>query len=120
MSDAVEKLAEITEYAYDNVMDIDVTQDMICDSIAQSILAAIQANPLDYVKPKPLVWRRDDECHWVADAFGFDFYPIIYDDRSTVGCYSAFIQGEWVPHPTLEAAQQAAYDDLCKRVKELF
>ena len=33
---------------------------------------------------------------------------------------AAFVHGNGANLPTLEAAQAAAYEDLCKRVKELF
>lgn len=86
---------------------------------ARTILAAIQADPLEFVKPKPLEWVEEND-RWVATIFDVDQYIIGYDTRSIVGEYSLFIRGEWTPYHTLEAAQAAAYEDLCNRVKELF
>ena len=73
----------------------------------KDILAAIQADPLAYVKPKPLEWKEEND-RWVATIFDVDQYIIGYDTRSIVGDYSLFIRGEWTPYHTLEAAQVAA------------
>ena len=89
------------------------------ESIAKDTLAAFQADPLAYVKPKPLEWEEESD-RWVATIFDVDQYIIGYDTRSIVGEYSLFIRGEWTPYYTLEAAQAAAEDDRLNRLKELF
>ena len=110
-TEAVEKLAEIIRN--------DEFDRRYAATMAKAILAAIQVDPLAYVKPKPPTWSNVGD-RWVCELFSVDYYVIHYDRRSSVGDYSLFIRGIWTPYYTLEAAQAAAYDDLCNRVKELF
>ncbi len=112
MTDAVESMSDvISKHSYQ------VPHGM---ELVQAILAAIQADPLAYVKPKPLEWDEIDGSHvsWNYE---------IYRNHQ----YGNLVWELWLHkplseesilsvHPSLEAAQSAAYDDLCKRVKELF
>lgn len=123
-TEAVEKLAEVI--AGDRAVDHDTIFPSDRD-LAQAVLAAIQADPLAYVKPKPLVWLPHSHVDYLYQAdVANGFYEIkdtytpnlfelsIGSDRKGVGT-------KWhSSHNTLEAAQAAAYDDLCNRVKELF
>ena len=112
-TEAVEKLDEILG-GFEWRCDADYEEN------AQAILAAIQADPLAYVKPKPLEWRQKPD-RWKTDILGvahiiepsdggFDLFCIIDAlEEFELGCVE-----------TLEAAQDAAYDDRLNRVKELF
>lgn len=103
-TEAVEKLAEV-------ISDIrgagpTLTLDHIA---AQAILAAIQADPLAYVKPKPLEWADRSNGSLVVTAIGRVYFIEVDDD----GVYALWIKkfgGSWefTFHPTLEAAQAAA------------
>ena len=85
--------------------------------VAGIILAEFQRNPLAYVKPKPL--------EWVDQENPFNNYKFLRADTS-MGWYEihgttwSYNSGGSGNPPTLEAAQAAAYEDLCNRVKELF
>ena len=71
---------------------------------AQAILAAFQADPLAYVKPKPLEWRTDP-LDVTVEVFGIeDFYSI----RTLCGFYLSINGEEWGSYLSLEAAQAAA------------
>ena len=78
---------------------------------AQAILAAIQADPLAYVKPKPLEFRVDGNDELIAKT-QFGLYEI--QDCSEFGFDVSFLPADsdvWEPicnEPTLEAAQAAA------------
>lgn len=110
MDDAVETVSEIIATcigAFDDVEDVETR-----------ILAAIQADPLAYVKPKPLVW----DGIFARVIFGGN-YQILESQTGKSHCLQVVYKNysHTVGYfPTLEAAQAAAYDDLCKRVKELF
>lgn len=113
-TEAIEKLGELILDGYSHTT----------EGAAKLILAAIQADPLAYVKPKPLEWH--------VSTSGMDFSA-----NSALGRFEICMRGDvydadfkangkriWdtVQHdcPTREAAQAAAYEDLCNRVKGLF
>ena len=114
-TEAVEKLVE----ALDNY-DPDIMGEVYPHTL-QAILAAIQADPLAYVKPKPLEWDEPDDG--VFEAKGIQDY---YEINTLVSGFSLEYSFDPIGekygniYDTLEAAQAAARDDLCKRVKELF
>ena len=94
--------------------------------IAHAIIADITETPLAYVKPKPLVWDKHPDFNEFyslpqSDLCGTSEYMVLpICDGS--GLFVLRMWGEELDEkfPTYEAAQAAAYDDLCKRVKELF
>ena len=110
-TEAVEKLAGfITNMFYIKAQD--------AENISGEILAAIQADPLAYVKPKPLEFKYEDTGFddWSArSAFGE------YRIADSMSGFALFIGKKRLgAFDTLEAAQAAAYDDRLNRVKELF
>ena len=107
-------IAKLDELIWDNTTEYPSGFDIEADKI----LAAIQAAPLSYVKPKPLEW----DGIYAKTVFGAYYQilesrsgkswcvQIVFKDGSHTICYAQ----------DREAAQAAAYDDLCNRVKELF
>ena len=73
---------------------------------AQEILAAIQADPLAYVKPKPLEWVESG----LFKAFQSGIYLVQYeyDDKGKATWAFGINDTLISDHPTLEAAQAAA------------
>ncbi len=117
-TEAVEKLVKI----FWDSDTLDTKED-----IAKAILVAIQADPLAYVKPKPLGWEGpfsqsevdwsfSGGCEYRAKTEKFKYYIWSRTD----GTFYVPQLSMTITYPTLEAAQAAAYDDLCNRVKELF
>ena len=79
------------------------------DRAAQAILAAIQADPLAYVKPKPLEWGPKGVGNRIANSMGYIYFAESDED----GEGTLWIKPKWgdwsfTLHPTLEAAQSAA------------
>ena len=109
---AVEKLTDILLIQYDGWDN---------HELAKAILAAIQADPLAYVKPKPLEWiSKGGNRHkarflgtcYVIEPYGDGFGLFVVTDgceEQEIGCF-----------PIIEAAQIAAYENLCKCMKVLF
>ena len=86
---------------------------------AEAVVAAFQADPLAHVKPKPLEWVNQiaHSKEGTSANTGIGIY-FAYRDY---GGIRLSLQGVTIRYyPTLEAAQAAAYDDLCKRVGGLF
>ena len=112
-TEAVEKLAKVIGDYYETQPEI----------IAREILAAIQADPLAYVKPKPLVWCAGETKVFPGEDWHSSNRAASYKVMRLDGIdgFSFYIDGvQMSKYITLEAAQAAAYDDLCNRVKELF
>ena len=105
---------------------------------AEDILAVIQADPLAYVKPKPLEWVEDESNtktrygagaesafgeYSITSSYANPFYNVeigvVIEDEGeeVIWDYKRISHNK---ERTLEAAQAAAYEDLCNRVKELF
>ena len=106
---AVETLAEIiSESAYENGTD--------CQEAARGVLASFRAAPMAYVKPKPLEWKGEAHNTY-ADRGPFTYVV----QHVTARIFEVRRNGHFVTAKiTLEAAQAAAYEDLCKRVGELY
>ena len=91
------------------------------ENAAIAVLAAIQADPLAYVKPKPLEWVFKNECY-VAKVMG-NSYVIEEDVGDCDFELRAWSRGRHTGslHPTLEAAQAAAETHRNEMLaKELF
>lgn len=139
-SETVEKLAEIeheqwahwTSYMLDNMSDKNVQRwrDQIKTPYndlnetekdsdrewARKALAAIREDLLTYAPPKPLEWKGPNHEVY-ADRGPFTYSTLHPAYRG----YSLYRNGTFIgDFSTLEAAQAAANDDLCNRVKELF
>ena len=121
MTDAIEKLAAVLLEDERSPL-----YDGYAYTVAEIAIAAIQADPLAYVKPKPLEWW--EPCSANNQTIG---------SKTPFGTYYIHIDGgrhqAWVDNVVdgdgsmvgdecgdMFTAQAAAYDDLCKRVKELF
>ena len=114
-TEAVEKLAKVVGFYYETQPEV----------IAREILAAIQVDPLAYVKPKPLEF-----VHGVAES-GAGRY-VIESVLATDGMRRViwacdpdesdpfYMYQNGIGAKDEKAAQAAAYEDLCNRVKELF
>jgi len=96
------------------------------NDFARIILAAIQADPLAYVKPKPLNFEYVGEIQghktWAAGACGL-CYTVRERQITPHGLvFDVFLGGARVNNGwrRSDIAQAAAYDDLCERVGELF
>lgn len=114
-TEAVEKLYSLLE---DNGLDEYNT--LTYRDQAQAILDAIQADPLAYVKPKPLEWYPKPD-RWKTEILGVAHVIEPSDGEFDLYCIvSALEEFELGSFSTLESAQAAAYEDLCNRVKELF
>ncbi len=112
-TEAVEKLAEIIG---ENV------NFLYCDGIpdaAKAILAAIQADLIGYFPPKPLEFELvGTPPTYVSTSLDYGIQEGVEYGRTV---WVLDERDEFLSeHPTLEAAQAAAYDDLCNRVKGLF
>ncbi len=101
-TEAVEKLAELL-YSNMEFEELDV----------KAILAAIQADPLAYVKPKPLEWRtmteqftRHVKNHWVCESTNHMYQ--IYDCGGYWRVQMGALVIKFDSCFTLEAAQAAA------------
>lgn len=103
-----EKAIEKLRAAVDNNLTIDPTSDlghMIMNISIAGLLAAIQADPLAYVKPKPLVWEDAGWNHDVYARMSFGLYEI----TKKVGGIELAFGGERIRlYRTYEAAQAAA------------
>ena len=111
---AFEKLAE-------NIRDYrTLTDDPTNSGLAKSILAAIQSDPLAYVKPKPLEWGGDYNAG-AETSFGSYSIRDTLDDRFEWAFTS---RGDWdvsdCSYPTLEAAQAAAETHRNEMLKKEF
>lgn len=83
---------------------------------AQEILAAIQADPLAYVKPNPIVWIERRNMTW--DAKGLDYKIISNRD----GTWRVRRNGKiiFARQKSFEAAEDRTNEHLCNFMKGLF
>ena len=106
MTEAIEKLADM--------LSADITHRTSLKSLntllAEQILAAFQADPLAYVKPKPLEWVGGDGVtaskeYFTADnEMGGHYWTL----EGELGCSFDLDAFDEIDYPTLEAAQAAA------------
>ena len=121
---AVEKLAGIIHTATKSALiDYDISEEVFGADVelyasdlltAKAILAAIQADPMAYVKPKPLEWRMG-----FSHAMGMIYHIAKDGDLYILSKH----QGSAVTKSAYgleDAAKRGGDEDLCKRVKELF
>ena len=86
-------------------------------ALGQRAWDALQADPLAYVKPKPLEWIQLGYYEFNVETI-FGNYRL--RGHKLEGYCWSLEMGKWSNIMPLEAAQAAAYDDMCNRVKELF
>ena len=94
---------------------------------ARAILAAFQADPLEFVKPKPLIFdyvgedRETGAKTWTANASEL-YYAVVERIGISGGLYFDLYLGEGIlgTYTGSDVAFKKGNDDLCKRVKELF
>lgn len=87
---------------------------------ATAILAAIQADPIAYgIKPKSLEWVSGEYDRCMATALGHEYRINKIRPHGYLWWTPTDVE-RGIPAKTLEAAQAAAYTDLCDRFKELF
>jgi len=103
-SEAIEKLAGLIYEYVDGGGGTLQSEDV--EGAGQAILAAFQAAPLKFVKPKPLRWLATHEHNYEAKAFGGEY---LIEGRN-VGYlwWVPTFRGAGTPAATLEAAQAAA------------
>ena len=109
---AVEKVVNIIAEQYINI----VTDGYV--EPAQAILAAIGADPLAYVKPKPLEWGDNK----ASTGLGSSYRLAYYGKRNAWTLYFEPGEGNRIigeDHDYMNLSP-LAYDDLCNRVKELY
>ena len=108
-SEAVEKLVDVMENTSDDALGSGHTI-LSMRIMAQEILAAIQANPLAYVKLKPLEWEKDTRADYRklwASSVGI-IYEINVGNEGGAWLYVNSVCLDIKPQETLEAAQAAA------------
>ena len=92
------------------------------ESIAKDTLAAVQVAPMEFVKPKPLVWYDTAHNNYAAKGLGGEYLIESRGHGKSESWlwWTPTFRGRGTKADTLEAAQAAAFEDLCNRVKELF
>ena len=115
MTNAVEKLAESIENIFDSCYE--QGRDPY-SYFAEDLLS----NPITYMKPKPLEWKIDSYIRGNRPIYT-SIGPIRYEiSTEWEGCFCLYSPDSIYSRDflTLEATQAAAYDHLCKQVKELY
>ena len=84
--------------------------------LAQAILAAIQAAPLAYVKPKPLEWDG-----FISGAYRIEVLDggianlWFHDAREVAEGEPELLKGGFLTLISMDELKAAAYEDLCNR-----
>ena len=121
-TDAVEKLEDILEKNMEaKPWDSSQADLKGIERTAKAILAAIQADPLAYVKVRPLVWHG-----FVSGAYRIEVLDggianlWFHDAREVEAGEPELLMGGYLTLVSIDDLKSAAYDDLCKRVAQLF